>query len=104
MGVSPASPPLPGVDAAYAFENGYITANESLHNPLFTLLSNSWRIYMYLIEISNYLSLAHTEGTSYLYKNALHERILPFFAAISSVVFIAIELATVNWRGLHGLT
>ena len=67
MGLSPASPPLPGVDAAYAFENGYITANESLHNPLFRLLSNSWRIYMYLIEISNYLSLAHTEGTSYLY-------------------------------------
>ena len=84
------------LSAAYAFENGYITANESLHNPLFTLLSNSWRIYMYLIDISNYLSLAHTEGTSYLYKNALHERILPFFAAISSVVFIALELATVN--------
>ena len=51
---------------------------------------------MYLIEISNYLSLAHTERTSYLYKNALHERILPFFAAISSVVFIALELATDN--------
>ena len=51
---------------------------------------------MYLIDIRNYLSLTHTKGTSYLYKNALHERILPFLAAISSVVFIALELAIVN--------
>ena len=51
---------------------------------------------MYLIDIRNYLSLTHTEGTSNLYKNALQERILPFFAAISSVVFIALELAIVN--------
>ena len=42
MEVSPAFPPSPpGVDAAYAFENGYITANESLHTRLFTFLSNS---------------------------------------------------------------
>lgn len=51
---------------------------------------------MYLIDIRNYLSLTHTEGASYLYKNALHERVLPFFAAIDSVVFIALELAIVN--------